>query len=235
MTAKIDRTFAEKLLRTFDDPQEYGVHFLFNDWWAAAPQDAIDAYLDHYRSHPGADRFLADRYLADPVNIDQLADCPNGSLGRAYHDFLVDNNLEKNLAVNYGQLHQFMASSGALDAMPDDFKYAIIRGFQVHDILHVLSGYEPNPYGELALQAFSLAQLHFPYFGMWMATTTARMTLLEPQMIGHVMDAISEGWRYGKQVKQLNFVHWEERFDEPLADLRREFGIAPEGKLPLAA
>ena len=54
--------------------------------------------------------------------------------------------------------------------MPHELNYAIIGGFQIHDILHVPTGYTPAPIHELALQAFCLTQLQFPYFGMWTST-----------------------------------------------------------------
>lgn len=50
-------------------------------------------------------------------------------------------------------------ASGALDGMPDEMQLAVLRGFQVHDILHVLTGYDSSGQGEIALQAFSLVQL----------------------------------------------------------------------------
>ncbi len=154
---------------------------------------------------------------------------PDGSLGRDYHAFLTENGLEKNLATDYKRLHDFMARSGQLDRMPEDLKYAIIRGFQIHDILHVITGYTPSRLHELGLQAFCLAQLQFPYFGMWMATTTSRMTFLQPDAIVPVMDAISGGWQLGRHVENLQFERWEAMFAEPLSDVRLRYGIPPEG------
>jgi len=103
---------------------------------------------------------------------------PEGSVGRGYYAFLTTNGLQSNLATNYRMLHDLLATGGQLDRMPADLKYAVIRGFQIHDILHVVTGYTPSGVDELALQAFCLAQLQFPYFGMWMATTTSRMRCL---------------------------------------------------------
>jgi ubiquinone biosynthesis protein Coq4 len=113
--------------------------------------------------------------------------------------------------------------------MPEQMKYAVIRGFQLHDILHVITGYTPRPPDELSLQAFCLAQLQFPYFGMWMATTTSNMTFLQPDAIVPIMDAISRGWQYGRSVKNLQFEKWEAMFEEPLAEVRPRYGIVPEG------
>ncbi|MFN8642691.1 MAG: Coq4 family protein [Candidatus Binatia bacterium] len=220
----------ERMVRTFNDPDAHGVHLLFNKWWPHAPAATIARYLDGFRAVPGAEAFLAERYLAEPVALAALAAMPAGSLGRGYHDFLTANGLEENLATNYRLLHDHMAGAGRLERMPAELRYAVIRGFQVHDILHVVTGYTPSRADELALQAFCLAQLQFPYFGMWMATTTTRMTFLHPETIVPVMDAITDGWRYGRAVPNLQFERWEALFEEPLATVRARHGIAPAGR-----
>jgi len=224
--------FVEKMVQTFNDAQEHGVHLLFNEWWAHAPDVTIARYLAKLRETPGAEAFLAERHFAEPVALEALAAMPAGSVGRRYHDFLVENGLEQNLATNYRKLHDAVAASGQLDRMPEDLKYAIIRGFQIHDLLHVVTGYGSRPLDELSLQAFCLAQLQFPYFGMWMATTTSSMTFLRPDAIVPVMEAITGGWRYGRAVSNLQFERWEALFAEPLAEVRPRYGVAPEGGGP---
>ncbi len=226
--------FVKNMVRTFNDSDEHGVHLLFNEWWQYAPEVTVERYLENFRSTPGAKDFLAERYFADPFELGDLGSMPEGSVGRGYHRFLTENGLEKNLATNYKMLHDYMAKSGQLDRMPEDLKYAIIRGFQIHDILHVITGYSPDGLHELALQAFCLAQLQFPYFGMWMATTTSRMTFLQPDGIVPVMDAISSGWRLGRGVSNLQFEKWEELFEEPLAEVRPRYGVEPAGVLASA-
>jgi ubiquinone biosynthesis protein COQ4 len=161
--------------------------------------------------------------------LEALGDMPEGSLGRGYFEFLTSNGLEKNLATHYKLLHDHLAAVGQLDRMPEDLTYAIIRGFQSHDILHAVTGFTPSGLDELSLRAFCLAQLQFPYFGLWMATTTARMTFLEPDSIVPVMDAISRGWQLGRSVENLQFERWARSFEEPLAPLRPRYGLAPEG------
>lgn len=226
--------FVKNMVRTFNDSDEHGVHLLFNEWWPHAPQETIDAYLAGFRAMAGADAFLEQRFLAEQNTLEGLEAMPDGSVGRGYFEFLSANGLETNLAANYKLLHEHVLKGGQLDRMPDDMKYAIIRGFQIHDILHVITGYTPSGLDELALQAFCLAQLQFPYFGMWMATTTSRMTFLQPGSIVPVMDAISSGWQFGRAVKNLQFERWEDLFEEPLVEVRPRYGLAPEGMAALA-
>jgi ubiquinone biosynthesis protein Coq4 len=221
--------FVDNMVRTFNDSDEHGVHLLFNEWWPHAPDITIERYLENFRATPGADAFLAERHFADAITLAALGAMAEGSLGRGYHEFLTKNGLQKNLAANYKMLHEAVAAAGQLDRMPADMRYAIIRGFQIHDILHVITGYTSSGLDELSLQAFCLAQLQFPYFGMWMATTTSRMTFLQPDSIVPVMDAITQGWRYGRRVKNLQFDKWESMFEEPVALVRLRFGVAPDG------
>ncbi len=224
--------FVKNMVRTFNDSDEHGVHLLFNEWWSHAPEFTIERYLENFRATPGAREFLAERRFAEQIELADLGAMAQGTVGRGYHEFLTKNGLEKNLATNYAMLHDAVAAAGQLDRMPDDLKYAIIRGFQIHDILHVITGYTPSGLDELALQAFCLAQLQFPYFGMWMATTTSRMTFLQPDSIVPVMDAITQGWQFGRSVENLQFEKWEEMFAQPLAEVRPRYGIAPEGIRP---
>lgn len=221
--------FVEKMVLTFNDSDTHGVHLLFNEWWPTAPASAIDTYVANFKALPGATAFLSEGYFAEQHTLGELEAMPEGSVGRGYFNFLTANGLETNLATNYKTLHDFMAKSGQLDRMPAEIKYAIIRGFQIHDLLHVITGYTPSGLDELALQAFCLAQLQFPYFGMWMATTTSRMTFLDPNGIVPVMDAISNGWQFGRAVQNLQFARWEDMFDQPLSEVRPRYGIAPEG------
>ncbi len=235
MAATIDREFGELLLRAVDDPQQYGVHQLFNDWWRFAPEEAKERYLARLEALPGWKRFVEERHYADPLTLEELAARPEGSVGRSYHDFLVTNGLEKNLAIQYRRFHELLAAGGILDAMPEVLQYAVIRGFQLHDFQHVVTGYDSSRRSELALQAFCLAQLQFPYFAMWMSVSTTRMTFLDPDAIVPVMDAISEGWRHGRRVRNLQFEKLETLLDDPLGAVRERYGIAPGGLLAAAA
>lgn len=173
---------------------------------------------------------VAEQHFPEPLTVDRLAECPPGSYGRAVHAFVVENGLEANLATNYRAFHESLAASGMLDGMPEDMRYAVLRGFQLHDFIHVVTGYGPSPRDELALQAFCLAQLQFPYFAMWVSVVTTRMTFIDPGTIVGTMDAITEGWQFGRTVDNLQLHRWEDHIDEPIEQVRAAHGIAPEGR-----
>ncbi|MDA9298214.1 Coq4 family protein [Pseudomonadales bacterium] len=221
----IDRTFAEKFLTSVDDPMGYGVYFLFHDWWAEAPQEAIDAYLAELASIPESRAFIDQGYISEPLSIERLAACQPGTLGHGYHKFIIDNKLEANLGKNYREMNEKLHDSGTLDRLPEDMSYMMIRGFQIHDFQHVLAGYDSSPLGELAIAAFYLAQLRFPYHAMRMAVTTAHMAFMNPSITVGAMGAIVDGWAYGRAAKNLNFTIWEDEIDTPLEVLRERMGL----------
>ena len=116
--------------------------------------------------------------------------------------------------------------------MPDAVTYSVVRGVQMHNLFHVLSGYRTNGWGEMALQAFTLAPRPMPYSSIWMATLTSQMTFVNPDMVVPVMAALSQGWHAGRSARNLNYTRREDRFGEMVIDLRREYDIAEAGLQP---
>ncbi|MBO6505365.1 MAG: hypothetical protein JJ850_09395 [Kordiimonadaceae bacterium] len=223
----IDRTFGEHFLTCVEDFSNYGVHLLFNEWWASAPQSVIDQYVDAIENHPEQGPLARAGWLEPSFDIGRVEACEPGTLGAAYREFMTTHDLAEKLAEGYRELHEDVKGTGKLSRMPDTLQYKILRGYQTHDIHHVLTGYPPTPFGELALQAFGLAQTQYPYAGMWMAVATAHMTFVDPSLMNGAMDAICDGWTRGKATRSIQFVVFESMFDRPLADVREEFAVNP--------
>lgn len=223
----VDRNFAEKFLTAVDRPFDYGVYFLFHDWWAEAPQEAIDAYHADLLTFDGAREFLDRRHLSEPLVLEDLTDCAPGTLGEGYHRFITENGLMENLGVNYRAFNEKLQAEGALDRLPEDVSYMIVRGFQIHDFLHVLTGFQPNPLGELAQAAFHYAQLRFPYHAMRIAVTTGHIAFVNPTATASVMDALMDGWFVGRSSQNTHFTLWEDELHTPIDDLRERFAITP--------
>ena len=223
MIEKIDRKFGERFLTSIDDFYAYGVDKLFNDWWETAPADAIRKYVEAIENHPEQASLAREQWYAEPLDLQTLERCAPGTLGHAYRDFISANDLMEHLADGYRAFHEQLEALGKLDAMPHILKYKVLRGFQTHDLHHVLTGYPATPFGELALQAFQLAQMDFPYSAMWIAVITGHMALVDPMMIKPAMDAITDGWAFGRTARSIQFVKFEIMFDQSLADVRRAY------------
>ena len=104
--------------------------------------------------------------------------------------------------------------------------YLAERGFQLHDLFHVLTGYDTTPLGEVRVVSFTVAQTPAPYPAMIIASRPLQMVLYKPELLPAVMDAITDGWSLGRRAKPLISVHWEEFWDRPLSELREEYDLA---------
>ena len=221
----INREFAEQFLKNVDSPLEHHVYFLFHEWWTNAPQSAIDEYQAELDTLPGARETIDAGYIAEPLSLEELAKCAPGTLGKGYYTFLVENKLEANLGRNYREFNTELHESGKLDRLPKDMSFMMVRGFQIHDFLHVLTGYDSSPLGELALASFYLAQLRFPYHAMRLAVTLGHTAFIKPSATVSAMDAIVDGWSYGRAAKNLNFERWEAHIHTPVEELRARMNL----------
>ncbi len=95
----------------------------------------------------------------------------------------------------------------------------------MHDLFHVLTGFDTTPLGEVRVVSFTVAQIPAPYPAMIIATRPLQMVLYKPELLPVVMDAVTEGWALGRRAKPLMAVHWEEYWTRPLAELREEYGL----------
>lgn len=221
----VDRDFVRKFMVSVDRPLDYGVYFLFHDWWEGATSEAINAYMEELHDIPGATAFLREAYIAEPLTLEGLRGYGPGTLGAAYRDFVEENNLLENFGRDYRAFQKQLKSTGKLDRMPDDMAYMMVRGTQLHDFMHVLTGYGATIPGELALASYYLSQIRFPYHAIRLAVTMAHTALVAPKEVVPSMDAFVDGWYYGRNSTNINFEKWEERLDEPLSALQAEMNL----------
>jgi ubiquinone biosynthesis protein COQ4 len=234
IAATIDRAFGEEFLQTVDDPGKHGVHILFNSLWKYIPDSVRDKYIAGLMKDPVQAAFIGEQHYCEPYSFESLASLPPGSLGRAMHQYILDNNLKPEIANAYKAYHDSLEKAGALARMPEEIKYSVLRTYQTHDFMHLITGFPTTGLGEIAVQAFCLAQHRSPYFAIWISVVTARMTYLNPDKIDATMDAITDGWALGRKVSNLMVVKWEQMLDRSVANLREEHGISPEGRRALA-
>ena len=180
--------------------------------------EALAGFDRLMQASPGAESMLKDRYLSPPPDVDALRLCPEGSLGSAYVQYLDDNKLDANLL-------RESAFIPAHKARGDDQGYLAERGFQLHDLFHVLTEYDTSPLGEVKVVSFTVAQAPAPYPAMIIASRPLQMMLYQPELLPFVMDAITEGWTRGRRAKPLLPVHWEDYWSEPLAELQTAYQL----------
>jgi len=181
-------------------------------------KEALEGFDALALANPIADEMLKSRYLSPTPDVAYLATLPDGSLGKAFERYLTENGLDANLL-------RESAFIEAHRARGEDVGYLAERGFQLHDLFHVLTGFNTTPLGEVRVVSFTVAQTPAPYPAMIIASRPLQMVLYKPELLPAVMDAITEGWALGRRAKPLMDVRWEEFWERPLAELRREYAL----------
>jgi ubiquinone biosynthesis protein COQ4 len=162
---------------------------------------------------------------------DALGGMPQGSLGRAYLNFV-----EKEAITAAGLIE---ASNREMDFVDPDFERFANRMRDQHDLWHVLTGYGRDTFGEACLLAFTYAQTQNRGVGF---IALAGMFKLTKALGPGVRAAMWQAYRAGKRAAWLPAEDWEARLREPLDTVRSRLNIpAPEqyravlAALPVAA
>jgi ubiquinone biosynthesis protein Coq4 len=181
-------------------------------------EEALKGFDSMALANPRSGEMLEGRYLSPSPDVEYLAKLAEGTLGKEFERYLTDNKLDANL----------LRESSFIQAHRDrgeDVGYLAERGFQLHDLFHVLTGYDTTPLGEVRVVSFTVAQTPAPYPAMIIATRPLQMVLYRPELLPAVMDAITDGWALGRRAKTLMNVAWEEYWERPLAELREEYDL----------
>ena len=171
-------------------------------------------------SEAGAVQLQRKEYL--PPLLDDHAwirDLPDGTVGRAYVDFMEREGLSAQGLVDESQK---MRSAGR--DYNDDLKWFGNRLRDTHDLCHVLSGYGRDVLGEACLLGFTYSQN--PGRGaIFIAYLTARKLSKHLPKGAHVMDCLWEGKRNGREASPIIREDIIALLHEPLEDARRRLNI----------
>jgi hypothetical protein len=203
--------------------QEYAAALDVDEKMQVVARDALhsaraELNADYQRYHDDYDvepQFAGAEDAEMASRLRALEHCPPDSLGRAYFDFYQ----------RYGLT--FPGEPGGGDVI-----------FVAHDFSHVLSGYEPNGPGELALQAMLVSATdgdqHFSNFCASLSLHEAGLlestvaitpkvgTLARPGAAEELADAIRRGAQCTADFAAIDHLA---HVDEPLEDVRRDLSI----------
>lgn len=165
----------------------------------------------HLRRSPQAVQAFTDRPRLGALHLETLAQFPAGSLGAAFAEHMRAAKLDP----------------AAIPLLPahDDASYISAHLYETHDIWHAVTGFGVDIAGELGLQAFYLAQ--FPAYLATAILSAGLLNTLLKNMDDRTrrMDAIARGWIMGRTAAPLFGFRWNERWAQPIDELRRELKI----------
>ena len=155
--------------------------------------------------------------LAVLSDRDALRSLPAGSLGRAYADFMDQEQIS---ADGLADASEGQRPAGAFE---DEHRDRFGRRMRdSHDLWHVLTGYNRDLVGEASLLAFTFAQTRNP--GVGFIVLMAYLRSKGEMVYGRRM--IRDGYRRGRKAGWLPASDWEGFLARPLAEVRRELGLS---------
>jgi ubiquinone biosynthesis protein COQ4 len=172
-----------------------------------------------FRKTPMGARILEERrsLLNTLSNRDALLALPDGSLGRVYADFvareqisadgLVEASIEGGRRLDIGEQRRLFG-----DRLRD-----------MHDLWHVVTGYNRDLVGEASLLAFSYAQTRNRGVGFIVAVAWLKAGR-EGAAFRRLIEA---GYRRGRDSAWLPGADWEALLAKPLSEVRQELRVGP--------
>ena len=175
---------------------------------------AIKKRIERFFTNPAGVALFDQRRAIDSrtVDLDALAALPDGTLGHAYARFLRSHGLTPEVF------------DGPPAGISDPRRsYLVQRMRQTHDLWHVVTGCETDPSGEVALQAFTFAQVGSPGSG-FLAVFGALRNAREARSTGILRDVVAY-YRTGKRANPLPTFAWEDHWATPLSEVRTMLGL----------
>lgn len=172
--------------------------------------DSLKIMVEFLSRYPqGKQAFLEHPRLGN-VNLQQLHQLPQNTLGYAYADHMLRNGLMPLQA----------------NLVNDDYQFLATHTTETHDLWHVVTGCNTNILGEIQLEAFYVAQLYASRF--WLALLTKNLlkaVVYDIEVANQYMDAIAQGWTMAKQTKPLFGIKWNTLWETSLQDVRNSLNI----------
>ena len=197
------------LAKVVRDPERTEQVLVFSTY---ANAGSMPARLDLFFDDPNGRKLYTEHRAIDSktIDLDALAALPEGTLGHAYAHFLRSRGLTPDV----------------FDGQPEGIAdpraaYVIQRMRQTHDLWHVVTGNDTDPRGEVALQAFTFAQVRAPSTLILSAVGTLRGSRHDRRLLRDVVRA----YRMGSAAEKLVAFPWEDHWSTPLVEVRAMLGL----------
>lgn len=177
-------------------------------------------FVKFANSKQGQARLKENRYLPPLLdNHDWLKTLPNGSLGRAYFDFMTREGLTAQ-----GLVDEYNGSEVMRDYGHTDMNIYGDRLRDTHDMLHVLTGYGRDALGEASVLGYTHAQ-HGGLGIIFIAYGAGREIRKTAPKGAPIYKSINEARRIGKAAKDIAYEDLIALLPLPLEEVRAQLGI----------
>lgn len=178
-------------------------------------QQTLDRIAEYASRFEGVDEAAAGP-MPELITLETLAACPKGSLGRQFHDLIVDNKFD---------LEVLDRDAIGLSDLPQPLAYLNTRMLQAHDLWHITGGYETTALHEIAISAFQMAQFGHNYSAQFLSITAVLGADAPGPAYAVLMDTITSAWVHGRQSPALILIPWEDVWHQPVDTIRDRYGL----------
>ena len=207
--------------RLLRDPDDTGQVFKVLE---ALRGDSLSRALRRMRSDERGQTLLEEQpNIVNALNDrEALAALPEGSIGKAYYDFVHAEGLSADgLIASSHEAPRF-------EKIGRDQRWLGDRLRDIHDLQHVMTGYGRDTLGELCLLSFMTTQV--PSRGIDFIIFMGRKKGQKEQPGLNLKELIGEGRQIGEAADWMLFTRWEDRLHESLETVRAELGFKPPVK-----
>lgn len=207
--------------RLLRDPDDTGQVFKVLE---ALRGDSLSRALRRMRNDARGQKLLAEQpNIVNALNDrEALLALPEGSIGRAYYDFVHAEGLSADGLIESSH------EAPRFEKIAQDQRWLGDRLRDIHDLQHVMTGYGRDTLGELCLLSFMTTQV--PSRGIDFIIFMGRTKGQKEQPELNLKDLIGEGRQIGEAADWMLFTRWEERLHESLESVRAELGFKPPVK-----
>lgn len=156
--------------------------------------------------------------MPEQIKLETLAACPPNSLGRKFHDLIVDNKFD---------LEVLDRDALGLSALPEPLDYLNTRMLQAHDLWHITAGYDTTALHEIAISAFQMAQFGHNYSAQFLSVMAAIGARSDVRGFTMLTETIVTAWVHGRETPPMMLIDWEKEWVKPVDQLRQDFSITP--------
>jgi len=203
---------ARALFKISKNPDDVAQFFICSDLLARLGAfGQMEAVL---RSSTGSVRAIRERTLLSRIDLETFKRRPEGTLARSFADFMVLHKLDPNF---YPALE-----------VRSDANYVVLRMRQMHDIVHVVTGFDTTEEGELGVQGFLFAQIASPLSMILVGSAALSLPFHKQEKWVRYMNGVTRGWLLGRSAELCFAQDWDALWDLPLTEVRRKLGFPAE-------
>lgn len=167
---------------------------------------AFRASLMEVQKDASARQLIDERYSPGIPSVETLLEYSKGTLGHTLGAFLARNAFTPYPTPNMNSLSQEA--------------YFRERWREIHDILHVVWGYETTLIGEACINIHMAARTNMPMCLLIPIGVILKTMISSPRDMVPLMNGVASSWRRGLQGVNPMGVRWEELFDRDLEEVR---------------